>query len=502
MFASTLSSTLISIVGLLLALVIIGALYLIAVPLKKMAFYKRSDVVTYFYPITAYFKTRNEDFAQRGDIFASAKEFSKLYPGKKIYVCNVGPHPIVTFRDTQYIKEFFIKQQYYHKADFTRYYECLWGTGLVLAEGNTWKGHRKIISGSFHYEFLKTNIPLIQRTTKEFLDEIPVENYQSYEVLSRTKEMVGEVVGRLFFGENLKEYTFEGKTLAVALTEISLELDAVFESKFALVFGPRILKLPFFVEYARVMKRVKAFRALCLKIIQQKKSQTTPSNDLLTSLIKTQESEDPSQRFSDDNIIDEFITFFMAGMDTTSLLISMMLYNLSKHPQHFAQLREEREATYNKDKEANADALQQMDVLHSVIKETLRLQPPTPTTFPRVALEDHKIVDLQIRKGDLVLPEFITVFYDEKYFENPEQFQPSRWTNKEHKIDLSVFTPFSAGPRNCIGQHLAIIEAKIVVSEFLNKFDFKLPEDYKLKMTFNAFYKPDGEINLQLFPKN
>ena len=502
MFASTLPSILVSMIGLLLALAIVGALYLVALPLKKMTFYKRSDVVTYFYPIIGFFKTKNEDFAKRGDIFASAKEFSKLYPGKKIYVCNVGPHPIVAFRDIQYIKEFLLKQQYYHKADFARIFESLWGTGLVLSEGETWKRHRKITSGSFHYEFLKANIPLIQRTTKEFLGEISVKDYQSYEVLGRTKEMVGEVVGRLFFGENLKEYTFEGKTLAVALTEIALELDPIFDSKAALIFGRHVFKLPFFVEHARVMKRVKAFRALCSKIIQQKKSQTALSNDLLTSLIKTQGSEDASQRFSDDDIIDEFITFFMAGMDTTSLLISMILYNLSKHPQHLTELREEREATYNKDVVANADALQQMDVLHSVIRETLRLQPPTPTTFPRVALEDHKIVDLQIRKGDLVVPEFISVFYDEKHFADPEQFKPSRWTNKEHKIDLSIFTPFSAGPRNCIGQHLAVIEAKIVVSEFLNMFDFKLPEDYKLKMTFNAFYRPEGEMNLQLFPKN
>ena len=66
---------------------------------------------------------------------------------------------------------------------------------------------------------------------------------------------------------------------------------------------------------------------------------------------------------------------------------------------------------------------------------------------------------------------------------------------------MYAYTPFSAGPRNCIGQHLAIIESKVIMSEFLNRFDFELKEGYKLKMCLRFLYEPFDELTLVLKPK-
>ena len=250
------------------------------------------------------------------------------------------------------------------------------------------------------------------------------------------------------------------------------------------------------------MKKVHRFRQICAKIIADRKEQGQESNDLLSSLIATQKAEDPKQRYTDEDIINEFVTFFAVGMDTTGHLIGMTFYNLHKYPVYLEDLKKEREAVYNKEPIVSADALQKMDVLHSILKETLRLYTPAPATFPRVAVEDHKLVDLSIRKGDLVRPDFMTNFFDEKNFKDPQQFDPSRWSSAEQKLDPYDFIPFSAGPRNCIGQHLAIIEAKVIISEFLNKFDFKMKDDYELKMVIRFLYEPVDEIKLQLLPKN
>ena len=485
----------------LLTLGVVIFTYLIVLPQRRMARYKKDDVVTSFHPVLGFVKTMQDDLSTKGDILASAKEFSKKYPDKKIYVSNIGPSPVVLLRDAQYIKDFLQKQSFYKKADYAKNIEPLMGAGLVLAEGEVWKRHRKMISNSFHYEFLKLNTPIAQRTTQEFLENIDPKDYQGFEIMRRIQNITGEIVGRVFFGENLKEYKFEGKTLSAALAELMVDLAVASESALALFFGRKVLNLPIYPEYARVMKRVKAFRNVCNNIIEHKKADTNLNNDLLGCLIATQKSEDSSERFSNEEIIDEFITFFVAGMESTGQWVAMTLYNLSLHPQYLEQLKQEREATYNKDKEITADTLQKMDFLHAVLKETLRLYSPTPATFPRVVLEDHQLLDMKVKKGDNVRPDFFSLFYDEKYFEDSEMFKPSRWMNTEQKLDSYAFIPFSAGPRNCIGQHLAVIEAKVIVSEFLNRFEFKIAGDYKLRMTFHNFYKPVEPIKFHLTHK-
>ena len=150
-----------------------------------------------------------------------------------------------------------------------------------------------------------------------------------------------------------------------------------------------------------------------------------------------------------------------------------------------------------------AETLGKMDMLHAVLKETLRFYTPAPFTFPRVAIKDHMLGDLHIKKGVNVRPDFMPMFFDDKYFDNPTQFNPSRWMgNQEKKIDSYAFIPFSAGQRNCIGQHLAIIESKVIISEFLNRFTFKIKEDYQLKMSMGFLYEPADEMKLQLSPIN
>lgn len=140
----------------------------------------------------------------------------------------------------------------------------------------------------------------------------------------------------------------------------------------------------------------------------------------------------------------------------------------------------------------------------AVFNETLRLATPAPNTAARVALETHKLGDLLIPKGAVVIPSFILNFTNAKYYDNPTEFRPDRWINSSGKVMSAhpqhpfLFTPFSAGARNCIGQHMAILEAKIILVEFMKAFDFEVPEDYKLRMTRRFLYEPLDELKLNI----
>jgi cytochrome P450 family 4 subfamily V len=424
-------------------------------------------------------------------------------PNEKYMVTNLQSDVLISLRDTQYLKDFLQKQNLYTKTKFLDILRLVAGTGLVTAEGDVWKRHRKIISNSFHYEFIKTNVPMIQETTREFLSGLKPEDMKAYNVIPKVQEITGEIVGRIFFGKHLNSYTFEGKPLTLALADLMTEIAMAGKSLPGVLLGAKVMKIPLFSKHQRLMKRITGFRQICYDIIEARRVQKDHEyHDLLALLLNSQKSNDLEHRYSDEDIVNEFITFFVAGMDTTGHLIGMTFYNLSQNSQDLEELKTERNLTYNREQQVTAETLQKMDVLHCVLKETLRMHTPAPTSFMRRSLEDHMIGDLKVKKGELVRADFCFLFNNPKHFSEPSKFSIERWRNNDSKLDPYAFIPFSAGSRNCIGQHLAIIESKIIISEFLERYNFKLQDGYKLKMTIRFLYEPEQDLLLKLSPKN
>jgi len=474
---------------------------LVIIPFFRIKNYKKQNVATYFFPVLGCFRLLEESFVKNGDAFGFTKRDAEIFPDQKCWVSNVQSDVLFSLRGTQEIKDFLQKPHLYQKSKYIDMIKLIAGTGLVTVEGNIWKSHRKIISNSFHYEFLKANIPMIQDITRQFFEKLGPEDLNDYTVLSRIQEITGEIVGTIFFGKNLNSYTFEAKPLTLALADIVSEVGDVSRDPLFLIFGAKIVSNPKFAKHQKLFNKIMSFRKICHDIIQDRKAQKQQTHhDLLNSLLVTQASKDG---YSDEDIVNEFVTFFIAGVDTTGHLIGMALYCLTQYPQYLGELEEERRSTFNLQERVSADSLQKMDVLHAFLKETLRLYSPAPTSFFKTSLEDHNVGDLRVKKGDLVVADYMFLFYNPKHFENPKMFYPERWKKGESTIDPYAFTPFSAGPRNCIGQHLAVIESKIIISEFLNRFDFHVKDkNYQLQMLIRFLYEPANELIFTLIPKN
>ena len=494
---------LLAVTPLILALVAFN--YLVVIPyLRVYRFKGRKDCDTYFAPIIGTIKLMRQGFSEHDDTMYANKAFSRDHPGKKFVATNMNTKTLFMLHDAQYIKEYLQRHDLYQLGEVGKIAYFLLGPGLLLSTGSKWKKHRKIISSCFHYEFLKSNAGLTQKITREFLAKTTPEELKDYRTIYQIQKITAEVVGRLFFGERLNDYTFRGKLLTTALADLQAELIAYSRSYLAVLFGSKVMHMTFIPKVAELRSKITEFRKICSEIVTDKKKSgvTESGSNLLSVLLRTQESGDDNMTFTDEEIVHEFLTFFAAGMDTTGHLVGMTLYALAKHPQYLEELKSERDRTYNREKNVNSDDLQDMNFLHCVLKETLRMYTPVPILGAKVAKEDHKLVDLDIKKGDLVRPILITPCNDEKYFESPEQFMPNRWRDETKKVDSHAFIPFSAGPRNCIGQHLAIIEAKTIVSELLEKFDFKLQDGYELKMLNRFLYEPADDVKLVLTPKS
>lgn len=193
---------------------------------------------------------------------------------------------------------------------------------------------------------------------------------------------------------------------------------------------------------------------------------------------------------SDREIREEVDTFMFEGHDTTSSALGFAIYLLSQHTEFQQQAYEEAVALEGREKES-------MPFIEAVIKETLRLYPSVPF-FSRSVTEDLNVGSLTVPKGASVSILAYMVQRDEKYFPNPEIFDPPRFLNKDNDLHPFSFVAFSAGPRNCIGQKFAMLELKCTLSYLLRNFEFLPVKDYKPNPLAELVMKSGNGIQIRM----
>ena len=139
-----------------------------------------------------------------------------------------------------------------------------------------------------------------------------------------------------------------------------------------------------------------------------------------------------------------------------------------------------------------------MNNLHAFMRETQRVSNPVPVILPRRALEDHYLEDILVKKGTFISVDLLGRNFCDQNYENPNEFKPERWLEKSIGKDPFAFIPFSSGVSNCIGQNFAMHESKIIICEFLRRYDFELIKGYELKYRIAFMYEPQEPIKLNL----
>ncbi|KAF2895540.1 hypothetical protein ILUMI_10634 [Ignelater luminosus] len=202
----------------------------------------------------------------------------------------------------------------------------------------------------------------------------------------------------------------------------------------------------------------------------------------------------------DENIREEVDTFMFEGHDTTTSGISFALYCLAKHPEVQERVVEELRSIFNDDKDrpSTYTDLQEMKYLEMVIKESMRIYPPVPIV--------SRQLDRNAEYDGGMLPEglAITIFIfglhrQEDVFPEPEKFDPERFS-PENTVNRSAYAylPFSAGPRNCIGQRFAMLEMKSAISKVLRNFELLEVPDHKPILASEAILKSANGLLIRL----
>ena len=283
----------------------------------------------------------NQELAnEKGDFFYSDKKRIKENPNTMFLGGNVGHFVFVILCQPNLIKEFIsVQDKYYEKAPLMKSLtNILMKDGLLLSERTQWKRHRKIVSSVFHFEFLKQMIPMVIETTNELFDEVAKRSdLSSVSIMDEIQSITGEVVGRSFFGKSLRNKVGE-KPITKELAELIGTAMLLTFTPINILFGPKFIKMGILPNHKNFMERTKNFRKFCEEAVEARRKDfesgiqtTTIRKDLLQAFFEAQ-VKNPEDKLSVKEIVDEFATFFVAGMDTTGHTITIMLYYLHSYP--------------------------------------------------------------------------------------------------------------------------------------------------------------------------
>jgi cytochrome P450 len=263
-----------------------------------------------------------------------------------------------------------------------------------------------------------------------------------------------------------------------------------------------VMRLPGWVPTplnVRTNRAVRQIDELLYRVIGARRS-GTPRDDLLGTLLAAQ--DEGGMGMSDQQLRDEAITLFLAGHETTALALSHTLYLLSKYPDVERRLHEELSEVLGARLPTAAD-VPRLAYTERVIKEGMRLYPPAWTTG-REAAESFQLGRYTIPAGAQILLSQWVVHRDPRWFPNPEAFDPDRWSPERAKtIPRFAYFPFGGGPRVCIGNHFAMMEATLLLAIILQRYRLELLPGQRLELAPSVTLRPKGPgLRMRVFARS
>lgn len=434
-----------------------------------------------------------------------------------------GPTVLATF-SPEMAQEFTVKQSLPKHPLVDEFMHSFGGEGnLVSSEGAEWKKWRSAFNPGFSAAYLMTLVPSIVDNCNVF-SSIMLERAKTNELFrmeAATTNLTVDIIGKVVLDHDLNSQLRPNKLVNAFTSQTKWQpLGAQFNPieliDFRIPFVQawnnftmnsyigRLLDERFSSRTARNEatggKRQKFVIDLALEAyLKEAKGTVQGDADKITTM-------DPAFRTA---AISNIKTFLFAGHDTTSSTICYAYYYLSKNPSMLARIRAEHDNVFGNDPtqisallKENPHLLNKLDYTTAVIKESLRLQPPASTV--RMGQEGFYIHDpstgASIPTVNLMLWAVdVGLHRNPSHWADPHSFEPERFIGTGPANP--AFVPFSKGPRNCIGQELALIEARVILALTMRSFEFEAAYGEIMKLDGDGYGKPEAkaEVGMEQF---
>ncbi|KAM7311448.1 cytochrome P450 4V2 [Ixodes scapularis] len=389
------------------------------------------------------------------------------------------------------------------------------GTGLLTSPRSKWRGRRKLLTPAFHFKLLDEFLPVMTEHADAFVRRLNgLGDRGPMNVVPLMSGCTLDIICETAMGTSVDAQGDEGSPYFSALKVVSGAfitrvltpwnwVDAIY---FASKHGRDVKKNTDYLHRftQRIIRTRKENYVETPEIMDVTSEKTARGAKRLAFLDLLLSCHMRDQQFTEEGIREEVDTFMFEGHDTTSVGLSFTLYLLGLYKEAQEKVHQELDAIFGEDRTrpATEEDLKQMKYLECVIKESHRLYPPVPIVARRTD-EDMEIAGYQIPPGTTLALFMYTLHRDERWFPEPEEFRPERFF-PENSVGRPAYAyvPFSAGPRNCIGQRFAMMEEKVVISTILRHFRLHSPDERDtILITWELVLKPLNALNVHFLPK-
>uniref|UniRef100_A0ACD5VSY0 Uncharacterized protein n=1 Tax=Avena sativa TaxID=4498 RepID=A0ACD5VSY0_AVESA len=401
----------------------------------------------------------------------------------KVCVSWFGPYPKVTISDPDLTKEVMSnKFGHFEKLQFPALSRLLAG-GLATYEREKWVMHRRILNPAFQLEKLKLMLPAFSTCCEELVSRwvrsLGSDGTCEVDVCPELQRLTGDVISRTAFGSNYLEGT--------RIFQLQSEQAERLLSRIKKIIIPGYLSLP--TKNNRRMNEINneiesILLGLIGKRMQAMQEGEDTKDDLLGLMLESNmrdidENGQPISGMTIKEIVEECKLFYFAGSETTSILLTWTMILLSMHSEWQDRAREEVLGLFGKNKIVY-EGFSRLKTVTMILYEVLRLYPPA-VAFIRKTYKEMEIGGITYPAGVLIeLPVLLMHHDPDIWGDDVHEFKPERFADGISKASKNpgAFLPFGWGPRICIGQQFALLEAKMALCMILQHFEFELAQSY------------------------
>jgi len=399
-----------------------------------------------------------------------------------------GPFRFVVLHDPDAIHHVFVR----HHARYvkSRSYDGLrlvMGNGLVTSEGDFWKRQRKLSQPAFHRKRLAGLAATMGTLTEELAQQWAESPGTEVDVHDAMMRLTLRIVGHTLFSTELSaEAGRLGPAITTALHRANLEAETA-------------LRLPLWVPTPSNIRFHRAQRILddaIARIIAERRANPHDRGDLLSMLMSV-EDELTREQMTDQQLRDEVLTLFLAGHETIATHMSWTWKLLTEHPQWAHAVRDEAREVLG-GRSPTMEDLPKLEVAGRVIQESMRLYPPV-WIIERTASEDDEILGRPIQRDTIVAACPWTLHRHPALWTDPLRFDPDRFLpERSQDRHRYAYIPFGAGPRICIGNNFALMEAKIILTTLIQRFTIQVQNPESIDMDPGITLRPKNGMPARL----
>lgn len=359
---------------------------------------------------------------------------------------------------------------------------CILGRGIVTSEGDSWMQQRRKISGPLKVDILETipgaTLGAVQRLMAKL--DTCAENGSSIDIAEELRHLTLQVISETFLSLDAQESDTNFATMYLPIVEEGNKR----------VWRPERQYMFFMPSFWKHIFGIQRLNKYVSKLITDRWSQRKTEKkkiakgDILDKVLDNFEKENPGQDLCSRSVRqlrDEFKTFMLAGHETSAAMMTWTFFELMRRGEIKRKIEQEAAAVFGVHDWKNGKSkmylpsredLSKLVLSEACLKESLRLYSVVPVVMRQIS-QPVQVENHIIPKNTSVTINIQSVHHNETYWPKPMHYDPSRFTASK-KPKPYTFIPFIDGPRNCLGQYLALLESKMVVALITQRYDFKL----------------------------